>query len=77
MDISLWVQSLGQKAPSRFRCRRRDGQYEVSGLTAIRQALLAVNPAEMDRALNAWSAQFGRIDESLATDGKSLCNAIS
>ncbi|MEW8074764.1 MAG: transposase family protein, partial [Candidatus Sedimenticola endophacoides] len=28
-DITIWVQSLGQKARSRFRCRKRDGFYEV------------------------------------------------
>jgi hypothetical protein len=75
-DLSLWVQSLGQKARSRFRCRKRDGQYEVPSLTVIRRALITVNPEEMNRALNAWSAQFGRIDESLAIDGKTMCNAI-
>ncbi|MCU7903921.1 MAG: transposase family protein, partial [Candidatus Thiodiazotropha sp. (ex Lucinoma aequizonata)] len=28
-DISIWVQSLGDKARSRFRCRKRKGKYEV------------------------------------------------
>lgn len=75
-DISLWVHSLGQKARSRFRCRKRDGHYEVPSLTVIRLALIGVDPEQLDQALTAWSAQYGLIDESLAIDGKTMCNAI-
>ncbi len=75
-DISIWVQSLGQKARSRFRCRKRDGIYEVPSLTVIRNALISVDPQQLDQALNAWNAQYGQIDESLAIDGKTMCNAI-
>ena len=31
---------------------------------------------QLDRALSAWNAQYGQIDESLAIDGKTMCNAI-
>lgn len=75
-DISLWVQSLGDKARSRFKCRKRQGQYEVPSRTVIRDALINVNPDQLDLALNAWNAQFGSQDESLAIDGKTMCNAI-
>ena len=75
-DISLWVQSLGQNARSRFRCRKRNGCYEVPSLSVIRSALINADPEQLDRALSAWTAQYGRIDESLAIDGKTMCNAI-
>jgi hypothetical protein len=75
-DISLWVESLGQNARSRFRCRKRNGRYEVPSLTVIRRALVGVDPAQLELALNAWNTQFGLMDESLAIDGKTMCNAI-
>ncbi len=75
-DISIWVQALGQKARSRFRCRKRDGKYEVPSRTVIRNALISVNPEQLDRALNTWNAQYAEIDESLAIDGKTMCSAI-
>ncbi len=76
-DISLWVQSLGQKTRSRFRCRKRNGHYEVPSLSVIRRILIGVVPEQLDQALNAWNAQYGLIDESLAIDGKTMCNAIN
>ena len=75
-DISIWAQSLGQKARSRFRCRKRNGIYEVPSVTVIRNALIGVDPKQLDQALSAWNAQYGQIDESLAIDGKTMCNAI-
>lgn len=75
-DISLWAQALGQKARARFRCRKRNGFYDVPSRTVIRNALIGVDPQQLDRALNAWNAQYGQIDESLAIDGKTMCNAI-
>jgi hypothetical protein len=68
--ISLWVQSLSQHAGVRFRCRKRNGQYEAPGLSVIRTALVNVDPARLDRALTDWNAQYGNIDESLAIDDK-------
>ena len=75
-DISLWVQSLGNNARSRFKCRKRNGRYEVPCRTVIRHVLIRVDPEQLDRALNAWNAQYGSLDESLAIDGKTMCNAI-
>ncbi|MCU7901015.1 MAG: hypothetical protein KZQ66_02515 [Candidatus Thiodiazotropha sp. (ex Lucinoma aequizonata)] len=42
----------------------------------IRNALINVDPEQLNQALNAWNAQYGRMDESLAIDGKTMCNAI-
>ncbi|VAW48761.1 hypothetical protein MNBD_GAMMA03-288 [hydrothermal vent metagenome] len=75
-DISIWTQSLGQKARSRFRCRKRNGTYEVPSLSVIRSALIKVEPAQLDKALFNWNAQYAELDESLAIDGKTMCNAI-
>lgn len=75
-DISLWAQSLGNNARSRFRCRKRNGRYEVPSLSVIRRVLVSVDPQQLDRALNAWNSQYGCLDESLAIDGKTMCNAI-
>lgn len=75
-DIDIWVKALGQKARSRFRCRKRDGNYEVPSRTVIRNALISVNPEQLDRALSAWNAQYADIDESLAIDGKTMRASI-
>ncbi len=76
-DISIWVQSLGQKARSRFKCRKRNGIYEVPSRTVIRNALINIKPEQLDQALNAWNEQYASIDESLAIDGKTMCGAIN
>ncbi len=76
-DIALWVHSLSNLARSRFRCRKRNGFYEVPSRTVIRNALIGVDPVQLDQALNAWNAQYGSLDESLAIDGKTMCNAIN
>ena len=75
-DIFIWVKALGQKARSRFRCRKRNGVYEIPSLTVIRNVLIGVDPEQLNSALNAWNAQYGQMDESLAIDGKTMCNAI-
>ncbi len=76
-DIALWIHALGQKARSRFRCRKRNGLYEVPSRTVIRNTLVSVDPDQLDGALSAWNAQYSGPDqESLAIDGKTMCNAI-
>lgn len=75
-DIALWAQSLGSNARNRFRCRKRNGIYAVPSRTVIRNGLIAVNPEQLNQTLNAWNTQYGRLDESLAIDGKTMCNAI-
>ena len=75
-EMCIRDRSLGNNARSRFRCRKRNGIYEVPSRTVIRNALIAVNPEQLNQALNAWNAQYGSVDESLAIDGKTMCNAI-
>jgi len=74
--ISQWAEDLGQKARARFRCRYRNGRYEVPGRTIIRDVLTRVAPGFLDRALQSWNAQYAAEDEGLAIDGKTMCNAI-
>jgi hypothetical protein len=74
--ISDWAQSLGQKARERFRCRRENGKYIVPSETIIRNVLIRVDPNELDQALMSWNETYGAEDESLAIDGKTMCNAL-
>jgi hypothetical protein len=74
--ISDWAQSLGQKARERFRCRRIDGKYAVPSESIIRNVLIGVDPIQLDHALQRWNLAYGQEDESLAIDGKTMCNAV-
>ena len=74
--ISDWAQSLGQKARRRFGCRWRKGRYEVPSEYVIRDVLIRVQPADLDRALRRWNELYAGEDESLAIDGKTMCNAL-
>jgi hypothetical protein len=74
--IAEWAEDLGQKARARFRCRQRHRQYEIPSESIIRDVLIRVDPAQLDRALQRWNAAYGKADEGLAIDGKTLCNAI-
>jgi hypothetical protein len=71
-----WAKSLGQKARRRFGCRWRKGRYEVPSEFVIRDVLIRVQPAHLDRALQRWNELYAREDESLAIDGKTMCNAL-
>lgn len=71
-----WAQSLGPKARQRFRCRREKGRYVVPSESIIRDVLVRVDPASLDRALNRWNQSYGDNDTTLAIDGKTMCNAI-
>ena len=74
--ISGWAEDLGAQARARFGCRREQGRYLVPSESIIRDVLVRVDPTLLDRALQQWNAAFGREDQSLAIDGKTLCNAI-
>ena len=74
--ISDWAQSLGPKARERFRCRGKGGRYRVPSESIIRDCLIRVDPVHLDAALQRWNATYGAADESLAIDGKTMCNAI-
>jgi hypothetical protein len=74
--IAQWAEDLSQQARARFRCRSRNGRYEVSSRTRIRDVRIRVDPCSLDRALQDWNAQYGDADEGLARDGKTMRNAI-
>lgn len=74
--ISGWARALGQKARARFRCRHRDGHYEIPSRTVIREVLSRVDPVALDRALQRWNALYAETDEALALDGKTMRKAI-
>jgi hypothetical protein len=74
--ISDWAKSLGPKAMERFDCRRENGRYLVPSQYIIRDVLIRVDPVHLDRALQRWNEAYGGHDESLAIDGKTMCNAI-
>jgi hypothetical protein len=74
--IADWAQSLKPKARQRFRCRWENGHYVVPSEYVIRNVLIRVDPVELDRALQRWNEAYGQQDDSLAIDGKTMCNAI-
>lgn len=74
--IADWARSLGPKARERFRCRGKGGRYRVPSESIIRDCLIRVDPVHLDAALQRWNAAYGAADESLAIDGKTMCNAI-
>lgn len=76
LAISDWAQSLGRKARKRFGCRSRNGRRTVPSLSTIRDVLIRVDPVHLDRALRRWNEIYAGEDESLAIDGKVMCNAI-
>jgi hypothetical protein len=71
-----WAQGLGQKARERFGCRRENGRYVIPSLYVIRDVLIRVEPLQLDRALQRWNETYAQDDETLAIDGKTMCNAI-
>lgn len=74
--IAEWANNLTPKARQRFHCRRSGGRYRVPCEYIIRDVLIRVDPSQLDRALQRWNAAYGRDDDSLAIDGKTMCNAI-
>src|SRR5207249_9833554 len=43
---------------------------------SLHDALPIFTPADLDRALQCWNERYGAGDESLAIDGKTMCNAL-
>ncbi len=76
LAISDWAKSLGQKARGRFCCRFQNKHYIVPSLSIIRDVLIRVDRVHLDHALQRWNEAYGQKDESLAIDGKTMCNAI-
>ena len=58
--IADWAQSLGQKARERFGCRRQGGRYVVPSEYILRNVLIRVDPAHLDRALQRWNEVYAR-----------------
>ena len=76
LAISDWTENLSQRARQRFGCRYQNKRYLVPSLSTIRDVLVRVDPVHLDRALQRWNQAYGQHDESLAIDGKTMCNAI-
>jgi hypothetical protein len=74
--MSDWAQSLKPKARERFGCRLESGRRIVPSESIIRDVLIRVEPDHLDRALQRWNGVYAGKDESLAIDGKTMCNAI-
>ncbi|MDA3902996.1 MAG: transposase family protein [Desulfuromusa sp.] len=74
--ISDWAKNLGPKARERFRCRYEKGVFIVPSESIIRNILIRVEPDHLDQALQQWNDRYSGSDESLAIDGKTMCNAI-
>jgi hypothetical protein len=74
--ISDWAQALSPKARARFGCYYSHRKNSIPSESTIRNVLIRIKPVELDRALQLWNAQYGAIDESLAIDGKTMCNAF-
>ena len=71
-----WARDLGSKVRERFGCRLDNRQRLVPSESVTRDVLIRIDPDALDRALQRWNADYGQTDESLAIDGKTLCNAI-
>ncbi len=76
LAISDWAENLSQNARKRFNCRYQNKRYIVPSLSTIRDVLIRVDPVHLDAALQRWNQAYGQHDESLAIDGKTMCNAI-
>jgi hypothetical protein len=76
LAISDWTEKLSQRARKRFNCRYQNKCYIVPSLSTIRDVLIRVDPVHLDRALQRWNQAYGQHDDSLAIDGKTMCNAI-
>jgi len=74
--ISEWAQNLGQKGLARFRCRRVEGIRIPPSTYVIRDVMVRVDPDALGRGLQRWNEVYGKKDESLAIDGKTMCGAV-
>lgn len=74
--ISDWAQNLRPKARERFRCRYVKGKFIVPSESTIRNVLIHVDPVHLDNALRCWNELYTIADESIAIDGKTMCNSL-
>jgi len=73
--IAEWAQSLGQGARARFDCYYKNGTHHVPSESIFRDVLVRADPEALDQALRQWNVRYAPEDESLAIDGKTMCNA--
>lgn len=73
--IADWANALGQKARSRFGCRRGPGGYVVPSESVIRDCLVRIEPSALDHALNLWNGAWAEKESAFAIDGKTMKNA--
>ena len=59
--ISQWAQDLGQKARARFRCRYRNGRYEVPSRTLIRVSRKRPLPSKANYCRSMWWKRMCRL----------------
>ena len=48
----------------------------VPSVSIIRDLLIRIGPQDLDLALQGWNDTYAPQDDSLAIDGKTMCNAI-
>jgi hypothetical protein len=74
--ISDWAQKLSPKAPEGFDCRFTRRKDIVPSESATRNFLIRIAQVELDRGFQQWNEKIVAIDDSLAIDCKTMCNAI-
>jgi hypothetical protein len=74
--MAEWAQSLGQPSRRRFGCRYEGDGSRVPREYVLRDVLIRVPPADLDRALQRWKERYGAGDETLAIDGQTMRNAM-
>ena len=74
--MSDWAESLAQRPGSASAAACENGRRVVPSEYVIRDVLIRIDPVHLDRALQRWNEAYGKEDESLAMDGKTMCNAI-
>lgn len=75
-EIYDWAKSLGKKARRQFDCRIENNRYVVPSLYVMRNLLIRIDPDHLEQALQCWNLTYGQQDQSLAIDGKTMCNAF-
>jgi hypothetical protein len=73
LAMSEWAQGLNQNIRQGLRCRCARNHYLVPSILVIRKVLKRVDRGELQRALEQWNAQFGRMDASLILNARQLC----
>jgi len=71
-----WIEALSPRARQRFGCRIKNKKHAIPSMSTIRNVLIRIDPTQLDNALQKWNEEYGSLDESLAIDGKTMCNAI-